>query len=80
MSVGDTHFCVGKVDLGLIQLCQLRPQGLVLIKAGLSEHNPVIKNCSAAGGSRVEPLELVLWAVLDAQDSVWRAQNAQDTV
>ena len=25
LSVRDTHFCVGKVDLGLIQLHQLRP-------------------------------------------------------
>ena len=25
LSVRDTHFCIGKVDLGLIQLCQLRP-------------------------------------------------------
>ena len=32
---------------------------MVLIKAGLSEHNPVVKNCSAASGSGVEPLELV---------------------
>ena len=25
LSVRDTHFCIGKVDSGLIQLCQLRP-------------------------------------------------------
>ena len=59
LSVRDTHFCIGKVDSGLIQLHQLRPWGLVLIKAGLSECNPVVKNCSAASGSRVELLELV---------------------
>ena len=60
LGVSDTHIGISKVNVGLVQLYQLRPHRLVFIKTCLSKHNPSIEDGGATGGSKIKPLEVLL--------------------